>query len=126
MSEKISWSFSAQVTGGPYVSASADLMVDAYDKINATIPKGGTETTVEVQPGNAGIKLLVITASNYDDLTYKVDTSTIPVTLDAVHLLFGEGTIALFDKYPTTLKFKNASTTDDVTVSILVGRDATP
>lgn len=126
MSEKISWSFSAQVTGGPSVSASADLTVDAYDKIDATIPKGGAETTVEVQPGSAGVKLLVITASDYDDLTYKVGASAISVMLDAAHLLLGEGAIALFDEYPTQLKFKNASATDDVTVSILVGRDATP
>lgn len=126
MSEKISWSFNAQVTGGPSVSASADLTVDAYDKIDATIPVGGAETTVEVQPGITGVKLLVITASDYEDLSYKVDTSVVSVTLDAAHLLLGEGAIDLFAKYPTKLKFTNASITDDVTVSILVGRDATP
>lgn len=126
MSEKISWSFSAQVTGGPSIKASADLTVDAYDKIEATIPQGGADTTVEVQPGTAGVKFLLITATAYEDLVYKVGSGTTEVTLDAAHVLLGEGAISLLEAYPTSLVFKNSSTTADVKVNILVGRDATP
>ncbi len=126
MPEKISWSFSAQVTGGPSVQASADLNVDAYDKIEATIPQGGAATTVEIQPGSAGVKFLFITATAYQDLVYRVGSGTTDVTLDAAHILLGEGTISLLEEYPTSLVFFNNSTTADARVNILVGRDATP
>ena len=125
MSEKISWSFKVQVTGGPSVVASDTLEVDAYDKIEAVIPAAGS-ATINVQPGD-GAQFLLITATAYEDLTYEVDPSddTTVVTLDAAHVLIGEGAVSLLGATQNQFVFSNASAAD-VTVSILVGRDAIP
>jgi len=124
MSEKISWSFKAQVTGGPSIPASDTLEVDAYDKIEAVIPAGGS-ATVKVQPGDTGVQLLLITADDYDNLTYEVDSSGTSIKLDSAHILIGEGAVGLLGPTQKDFEFSNAGTAD-VTVDILVGRDATP
>jgi len=63
MPEKINWTLNVQVVGGPKISASDPLEVEAYDKIEAVIPAGGS-ATVNVQPGT-GAQFLLITASSY-------------------------------------------------------------
>jgi hypothetical protein len=125
MSEKISWSFKAQVTGGPSVAAADTLEVDAYDKIEAKVTVGGT-TKVAVQPGPTGVKFLLIKASDYKNLEYEVTDGASGVKLDAAQLFNGEGAVGLLDASPTELTFThNSVTTDDTTVEILVGRTAT-
>jgi hypothetical protein len=78
--------------------------------------------TVNVQPGDSGVKFLQVTAGSYEDLTYKVDGGT-QRTLDAPLLLIGGGAVALLGATQKQFEFTNAGATA-VTVNILVGRDA--
>lgn len=123
MPEKINWTLNVQVAGGPKVSVSDTMEVDAYDKIEAVIPASGS-ATVNVQPAN-GAHFFLITASSYDGLTYEVDGSGTSVTLDGVHVLIGAGAVGLLGATQSQFEFANAGGAD-VTISILVGRDATP
>lgn len=123
MPETINWTLNVQVVGGPKVSASDAIEVDAYDKIEAVIPASDS-ATVDVQPG-AGAQFLLITASSYEDLTYEVDASGTSVTLDGPHVLIGSGAVSLLGGTQNQFEFSNGGT-EDVAVNILVGRDATP
>ena len=122
MSEQINWTLNVQVVGGPKVSASATVVVDAYDKIEAVVPAGGS-TTVDVQPGD-GAQLLIITADSYENLTYEVDGSGTTVTVDGAHVLFGSGAVTLLGNTQNQFVFANGGAAD-VTAEILVGRNAT-
>ncbi|MEE8586409.1 MAG: hypothetical protein V3T83_16305 [Acidobacteriota bacterium] len=124
MPEQINWTLNVQVVGGPKISASNAITVDAYDKIEAEVLAGGS-ATVNVQPGD-GAKFLLITASSYStDLTYVVDASGTTVTLDGAHVLIGAGAVSLLGNTQNQFVFTNAGSAD-VTVSILVGRDPAP
>ncbi len=125
MSKKeISWSLKVQVTGGPSVAASDTIEVDGYDVLEATVLAGGSET-INVQPGDDA-QFLLITATSYKNMTYEVDGSGTTVTLDGAHVLIGEGAVSLLGSTQNQFEFSNGGTgTEDVTVSILVGRDAT-
>ena len=118
----IKYSVDLQITGGPRLNVSNTLDVDAYDRIDAVIPTGGAATDVEVQPG-AGVQLLLIKSSDpSDDVTF--DNNGADIGLKSPILLSG-GAVGLLAAAPETLSFKN-DTAADVTVTILVGRDATP
>lgn len=54
--------------------------------------------------------------------TYEVNGTTVP--LDGPHVLIGAGAVALLGESIGMLKFSNG-TSEDATVSILAGRDAT-
>ena len=88
-----------------------------------------TDLEVNIQPAGAGLaQFLSITSSAYDStITYKVNSaaSTDVLPLDGPHLLIGAGAVSLLDEEPTALFFSNSSGAD-VTIDILVGRDATP
>lgn len=133
MPTKIDWKADVTVTGGPKSSVSRSIMVDAYDKLDATIPKKNGEkpgaAKLNVQPGaSEKVKLLLITASVYGDgkkpsVSYTVEGgSEDEITLDQPQLLSG-GLTTLLGKNPEIFNFKNP-TDADVTVQILVGRDA--
>lgn len=131
MPGKIDWSFSVTVAGGPKFSATRSVQVDAYDKVDALVPKkaeGGAAgaATVSVQPGGAGkVQFLLITSSVYDDkLTYKVDGGA-EVKLDEPQLLAGDGVVALLNTTQKEFVFKNdMEPPQDATVQILAGRRA--
>ena len=123
MPNTITYSFTANVSGGPSLTESASLDVEAYDQIEVTVPAGGS-TTVDVQPGDGG-QLLVITASDYGNITYTVDSSSTIRELDGPHILVGSGAVALLGATQNSIQFSNGGG-DEATVSILVGRDATP
>jgi hypothetical protein len=123
MPEKINWSLNVQAVGGPKISASDVIEVDAYGKIEASIPAEGS-ATVDVQPA-AGARFLLITADSYENLTYEVDAGGTTVTLDGTHVLIGSGAVALLGSTQNQFVFSNGGG-EDVTVHILVGRDATP
>lgn len=112
-----------QVVKGPKVSASDTIEVDAYDKIEAVIPVGGS-ATVNVQPDD-GAQFLLVRAGSYENLTYEVDGSGTTVTLDGLHVLIGSGAVSLLGSTQKQFVFSNGGIAD-VTVDILVGRDATP
>jgi hypothetical protein len=133
---KINCTVNVQVTDGPKFSLTNSTEVEAYDKIDVTVPKNTPDTKVQIQPGGAGQSMfLLITADKYaDTLTYSVNVAVgaggagapPAYTLDGPHLLMGKGGVALLDDAPTDLFFSNGDATNDAKVHILVGRDATP
>lgn len=136
MSEKINVALSVQVVGGPKMSASLLIDVEAYDKIEVVIPGGEEgspgEATVEVQPGDLeDIKVLLISSDQYSSkLKYTVkdasDTAgATDVGLDSVQVLMGKGAVELLQVTPVTLEFSNGmGTGKDAKVTILAGRMA--
>lgn len=127
---EVSCELKVQVAGGPQISASQTLMVEAYDSIQVTVKAGTTGKEVDVQPGIAKgqVKLLLIRSNQYDPakLLYKLGTApgAKEVILDAPQLLIGSGAIGLLDPAPQKLFFSN-TLNEDVSIHILVGRDAT-
>ena len=127
MSEKINWTLNVQVIGGPKLSASNTMTVDAYDKIQVAIEAGETDKKVEVQPGGAGhVQFLLILSDSYDELlTYKVnDSGATAVKLDGPHLLIGKGAVTLLSSAPSSFFFSNGLS-ENASVEILIGREAT-
>lgn len=125
MSETISYSFTIQVAGGPKVTDVDKFEVEAYDMLEVDVPDTGTSggvATVDVQPSASGVKLLLVTADSYEQLTYKVDSGSVQ-TLDGPLLLIGEGAVKLLGSTQNQFEFTNADTAAN-TVNILVGRDA--
>jgi hypothetical protein len=131
MPGKIDWSFNVVVAGGPKFSASRSVQVDAYDKVDATVPKKEGTTagtaTVNVQPSGEGkVQFLLITASVYDDkLTYKVDGGATDIKLDEPQVLVGDGAVRLLNATQKQFVFKNEiDPPADAAIQILAGRNA--
>jgi hypothetical protein len=126
------------VPNGPKFVFNQTLEVDAYDKIDVTVPAPPDTTAsdkkVELQPGGSGQVQFIAIVSDWfgDDLTYKINKKTANArTLDQPLLLVGTGAVSLFDNAspPTALFFSNTSSgakAKDAKVQILIGRDATP
>lgn len=131
MSEVIGISIGIQVVSGPSISESVTKTVDAYDKVDVLVEAAASDYEVEIQPGGSGqVSFLIIrltSATAYStDITYKVNADTgDAIVLDGPHMFIGAGGVALLDVAPTKLFFSNGGATD-VTVQVLVGRDATP
>lgn len=121
-----------EVAGAGTSSATHTVEAEAYDKIEITVPTGSPNTaTVDVQPGGAGqVQVLLVTASDYPvdgsgaaQLTYTVDGGS-AIDLDAPLLVTGSGAVGLLGSV-NQIEFTNDSD-EEVDVSIVVGRDATP
>ncbi len=131
MPEKITWSLSVQVAGGPRIMDSKTVEVDAYDKIEVVIPDGSDAREIQIQPGDAGqVQFLLISSDQCGaDLSYSVNAAEANpdnrIKLDALHLLLGVGAIGLLQASPQKLFFYNALG-KAASGQILVGRDATP
>lgn len=119
-----------EVAGAGTASATHTLEAEAYDKIDVTVPTGSPNTaTVQVQPGGSGqVQLLFITAAAYPEdgsgtaqLSYTVDGGGAQ-TLTAPLLVVG-GAVALLGSV-NQIVFTNDST-EEIDITILVGRDAT-
>jgi hypothetical protein len=118
-------SVDVQIASGPRLTFNHELSVDAYDRLDVVVPKDDVETTVEVHPGDlSGVQLLVIRSSTPDAKVKFENGAGNWVGLGNPLLLTGEGVGVLVPAVPGTLKFKNALTVP-VTVTILVGRNAT-
>lgn len=135
MSEKINWTLSAQVVGGPKIAVAKTTEVEAYDKIHIEIKAGAVKTRVDIQPseGTGQVSFLLINADRYGDtLSYKVNADdAADVIMDGPHLLIGKGAAGLLDpdSAPHILYFSNAAEAAggvNTAVDILIGRDATP
>ena len=131
MSEKIDWTLNVQVEKGPTIAASAAVTVDAYDKIGIEVPAQATKT-VEVQPGGEGqVQFLVINSDWFGDLlTYKVNGKD-AISLDALHVLIGDGAVGLLGAPPKTLEIANKraqapanAPANTVNIEVFVGRKA--
>jgi hypothetical protein len=128
MAETIKYSLSFQVVGSTSVPVTGTLEPEAYSKIQVGVPAGSTDLEVNLQPSGANLaEFLLIKSSQYGtDLTYKVNAGTAtPIILDGPHVFIGNGAVAILDSDPVQLLFSNAMT-EDVTIDILLGRDATP
>lgn len=124
MPEKINWALNVQVVGGPTISASKTITVDAYDKIGVTVTAQGTET-VEIQPGGADrVQFLLINSDEFDDaLTYEINATGNSIKLDAPQVLIGDGAVGLLGAPPNSLAVTNGLA-QDVNIEVIVGRKA--
>jgi hypothetical protein len=128
----ITWTVKAEVAGGPSFSKASTLSVEAYEKIDVVIPGG--QQNLEVTVDGSGMQFLAIRVDQPSplptpsQLNYKVnDSSATEIVLDQpVHLLVGEGTVGLLGANPLESLFFSNDDADNATISILVGRDATP
>jgi hypothetical protein len=139
MPESINWTLNVQVVGGPKISDSKTLEVEAYDKIQVVIEATGNPVEVEIQPsiteGQVKFLMISLTDSNTygNQVIYTVNdppdenNSSDPkqISLDAPQLLIGKGGVKLLDSAPQRLYFKN-ELDEEISVQILVGRDAIP
>lgn len=127
MPETILLNATITVANGPKLSLTRSLDVEAYDKLDVTVPDTTTGMEVQLQPGGSGqVQFMLVTADPYDDdLTYTVNSGTTAYKLDQPHLLSGAGAVSILDPAPEKLVFDNNSG-KDARVQILIGRDATP
>ncbi len=133
MSENISWSLNVQVSGGPKISVSQAISVEAYDSIKVTVlgttpGPADSDKEVEVQPGGVGqVSFLTVTSNRYDSgLTYKVNSNANPsIVLDKPHILAGQGAVGLLDAAAPTSLFFSSTIAENAEIHILVGRKAT-
>jgi hypothetical protein len=124
MSERINWSYKVQAVGGPTLAGSGSTSTDAYEKFTLTVPTpAGTAVVVDVSAGT-GAQFLLLTASVYENVTFKVGAGPVR-KLQGPILLVGSGAMALLGAALNQFTFTNNGTTD-VTIGLFIGRDATP
>jgi hypothetical protein len=121
MPEKIAWSMSARVDGGPQISINEILEVEAYEKVNVILP-GQKKTTIEVQQSEGLARLILIAPDKYEKLHFSVDGGS-PIALDHPIMLVGEGAVNLLGKKQNVLEFNNENP-DNVSVMMLVAGKA--
>ena len=131
MSTNVTWKLSAQISGGPSVTTSQTITVEAYDVIAVTVPGGDAttagEVTVDVQPGpGSQVSLLFLTSTVYDAaLTYEVDASGTTIGLDSPHAFLGPGAAQVLGTTQKQFKFTNKAGADKpAAVTIFVCRRA--
>lgn len=122
MSHSIQYNFVASVKGGPSISVNGKMDVAVYSVMNITVPAAGS-AALDASPDAEG-QLLIISADSYDQVTYTV-TGGVTATLDAPHVLLGAGAVGLLNSGSPVeaITFNNAAT-EDVEVTIMLGRDA--
>lgn len=129
MAKLINWSYSVEVVAGSRTNEADTMSVEAVDEIDVSVD-AQDDVEVDVQPGGAGlVTFMLIKADPYgEDVTYKVNDANAQDTrtLDGPHLFVGKGAAELLDPAPAKLFITNGLQNDPVSVSILVGRDATP
>ena len=122
MSEKINWSFSAQVLKGPVISGGGNLDVKGYEKIDLKLVKDvGTDSASITN--FSSVSLLIISSDTYDPLiTYAGNHELAIATckLDGPHIFIGQ-MAADFLKKNNTITFTNGSP-NDIEIQILIGR----
>lgn len=128
MAEVINISVNAKIKSGPTVSFSNSLSIDAYDKLDITVEPGAPATVVQLLPaGTTSVHLVIIKSSVYSDLiTYTVNGAGADIAVDTPQSFIGAGSLTALAgaAIPETLEFTNG-TADDITIQILVGRNAT-
>jgi hypothetical protein len=74
MSETLKWTYQASAVGGPTLVGKGELQVEAYLKLNITVPAGGEALAVELLPGEGGtLQFLIINPkSPSSQLSYSV------------------------------------------------------
>ena len=132
MPTNISWKLNLEVQSGPAVVETKTVQVDAFDRIEVTVPDSSAApaaTEIDVQPGATGkIKLLLIRSTAYgDNLKYKVHANTTDerVLNDAIFLT-GKGSLDLLEDATAPLDklFVTNTTGRSVVLEVIVGRSA--
>jgi len=131
MSQSIQWSVNIQVADGPQDLFTQVISVEAYDRIDVTVPaKAGSTAgtvTVKLQPGGAGSVLFLSAITDlYDtNLTYQLDTGG-TINFDSPVCIAGAGLVGAVSNGvgAKELVLTNNRATPAV-VKILVGRKAT-
>jgi hypothetical protein len=132
MPEIIDISVSARIQNGPAMAFATSMELNAYDKIEVSIPgtvsgggSAGNETVQLIPVATNEVKCLVIQATQYGvDLSYEVNGAGTAIVLDSPQCFIGEGAVSsLAGAPPSTLVFTN-NLADDVDITILVGRSA--
>ncbi|HEX7151237.1 MAG TPA: hypothetical protein VF618_07095 [Thermoanaerobaculia bacterium] len=111
-----------QVSDGPRINFKNQLEVDAYDRIDVSVPSDNTPVNAEVQPGSTVTFLLIRSSVSNDLVTLKNGTAQISL---ASPIVLAGGGVGLLAAPAKTLTFTNDSGTD-AKITVLVGRDATP
>ena len=126
-----------EIRSGEVIQESISYAGDAYDVLDIVVPQSTADLEVELYGAGSECSLLAILIPNGvypmdgDDpkVSYKIaDAENAATPLGNMHLFTGRGAIqALMEgaAEPTKLFFSNEHT-EDVTVKVLVGRDATP
>lgn len=128
----ITWTVRAEVANGPSFTKASTINVEAYERIDVVVAGGASD--MEVTVDGTGMQLLAIrvdqpsTLPSPSPFSYKVNDSTASeIKLDQpVQLLVGEGAVGFLGANPLEKLFFSNTGADNATVSILVGRDATP
>jgi hypothetical protein len=128
----ITWTVKAEIANGPSFTKAATLNVEAYERIDVVVAGGASD--LEVTVDGTGMQFLAIRVDQPSpiptpsDLSYKInDATATAITLDQpVQLLVGEGAIGFLGATPLEKLFFKNDSADNATISILVGRDATP
>jgi hypothetical protein len=134
MADKVYWSVNVEVQNGPKYARTQALDVEAFEKIQVSVP--GEDPATAGKPGKASIavlptgslaQFLLITSDKFDPakLTYKVPGNSPDFVLDGPHMLAG-GAIAILGQPKKVDVSNNMGPGQDATITIVVGRDATP
>jgi hypothetical protein len=121
----INLTMNVSVPGGGQVSADTTLEVAAYDRISEEIPNDGNPIELNLQPAVAGtLQFLAIWSSAYGQgLTYRVnEPNADPLPLDRVQIFSGPPALLVED--PLHRIYVTNQETENVTVEVLLGRDA--
>jgi hypothetical protein len=128
MPETIVCQLTVTLGSGPRWTSTRAIEVEATDVIRITVEAGAEDKEVEVQPGSEVRVLFISPDPPSEKLNYATESgATERHTLDEPHLLPGTGAVGLLggNAPPTSLFFTNEGAVD-ASVTILVGRDATP
>jgi len=129
--KKINWILNIQVEGGPRISISKDVEIEAYDVIEVMVPKKG-KAVAGIQPNALeDVRLVSLRLKNEahysGEVSYSVHDDVTDakkrIKLDAAQFLVGSGAVGLLGNIPDKLFFYN-SLDNDVDVQVLVGRIA--
>lgn len=122
MTEKITWMFKMQASGGPTITAAATLELETYVKTSVTVING-TPVKVEFV---ASPTLLAVTASKYKDsgtvVTYTVNGAGPDKKLDGPLVFIGAENIKLIDAALASLTFTNPFAAE-ITIEVFSGKD---
>lgn len=113
------------------VEVASSASVEALENLSIKIPDGAADLQVAgTSAANVDVAFVLIRASAYGPkLTYKLGKKTNPaIPLDGPLVLMGPGAIAVLAGGGGDLKalFFGNTTGADVSVDVVIGRDATP
>ena len=101
MSEYIGLRANIEIPNGQKIILNRTLTVDAYGKIDTTVPSGVSDQLVELQPSESAgqVKFLLAASDWYGGaLPYKVNSGAgTPFELDEPHILTDKGAVSMLD-----------------------------